>query len=208
MRPGNLPGGGHDKVTWKRSRDLLKRRCDNVSLRRGGDVPQWRYWMFHLGLTGDVVGTYWWDVVDMYHWDVLVAYQWDVVGCFIWNLFEMLWRRTDETSLLRPLETSSRHSNKMSWIRTSETSWRSSIETSLGVSFETYLRCRWDVQRDVVTTLPRRLFAGWGNSVSPKCILYENANKVLGSCSFVFKICSYHIKIVLTHQVNMNLKQY
>ena len=118
MRRGNLPGGGHDKVTWKRSRELLTRRRDNVSLRRGGDVPQWRYWVFHLGLTWDVVGTYWWDVVDMYHWDVMVTYQWDVVGCFIWALFETSWRRTDETTMLRPLETSSRHSNKMSWIRT------------------------------------------------------------------------------------------
>ena len=31
----------------------------------------------------------------------------------------------------------------------------------MGVSFETYLRRRWDVQRDVVTTSPRRLVAGW-----------------------------------------------
>ena len=207
MRPGNLPGGGHDKVTWKRSRDLLTWRRDNVSLRRGGDVPQWRYWVFHLGLTGDVVGTYWWDVVDMYHWVVLVTYQWDVVGCFIWDLFETWWRRTYETSLLRPLETSTRHSNKMSRIRTTETSWQSSIQMSLGVSFEMYLWRGWDVQRDVVTALPRRLFAGWGNSVSSKRVLYENTNKVLGSSSFVFKICSYHIEIVLTYQVNINLKQ-
>ena len=55
---------------------------------------------------------------------------------------------------------------------------------------------------DVVTTSFCRL----GNSVSPKRVLYENENKVLGSCSFVFKICSYHIKFVLTHQVNINLK--
>ena len=40
-------------------------------------------------------------------------------------------------------------------------SWRLSTETPLGVSFDTYLRRRWDVQRDVVTTLPRRLVAGW-----------------------------------------------
>ena len=30
----------------------------------------------------------------------------------------------------------------------------------MGVSFETYLRRRWDVQRDVTTTSPRRLVAG------------------------------------------------
>ena len=43
MRRGNLPDGGHDKITWKRIRDLLTRRRDNVTLRRGGDVPQRRY---------------------------------------------------------------------------------------------------------------------------------------------------------------------
>ena len=65
------------------------------------------------------------------------TYHWDVIGCFIWDLFETSWRRTTETS------------------------WRRSTETSLGVSFETYLRRHWDVQRDVVTTLLRRLVAGW-----------------------------------------------
>ena len=42
MRHGNLSDGGHDKVTSKRSRVLLTRRCNNVILRRGGDVPQRR----------------------------------------------------------------------------------------------------------------------------------------------------------------------
>ena len=42
MRRGNLPHGGHDKVTWKRSRDLLTKCHDNVTLRRGGDMPQRR----------------------------------------------------------------------------------------------------------------------------------------------------------------------
>ena len=49
----------------------------------------------------------------------------------------------------------------MSSRRTTETSWRRSTETSLGVSFETYLGRRWDVQRDIVTTSPRRLAARW-----------------------------------------------
>ena len=49
----------------------------------------------------------------------------------------------------------------MSWRRTTETSWRRSIKMLLGVSFETQLRRRWDVQRDVVTTSPRRFVAGW-----------------------------------------------
>ena len=50
--------------------------------------------------------------------------------------------------MLRSLETLSRRSNKILWRRTT-------------VSFETYLRRRWDVQRDVVTTSLRRLVAGW-----------------------------------------------
>ena len=58
MRRGNLPDGVHGKVISKRSRDLLIRRRDNLTLRRGGDVPPRRYWVFHLGLTGDVVETY------------------------------------------------------------------------------------------------------------------------------------------------------
>ena len=140
------------------------RRRDNVTPRVGGDVPQRRYWVFHLGVTKDVVETYWWDVADTYHWDVLVKYHWDVVGCFIWDLFETSWRRTDGTSSLRRYETSSQHTNKTSWRRTTETSWQRSTETSLGVSFETYTRCHWDVQRDVATTSPWRLVTGWVGS--------------------------------------------
>ena len=36
-------------------RDLLTRRRENVTRRRGGDVPQERFWVFCLGLTGGVV---------------------------------------------------------------------------------------------------------------------------------------------------------
>ena len=57
MRRENLPDGGHDKVTSKRS-DILTRRRDNVTPRGGGDVPQQHYWVFQMGLTGDVVETY------------------------------------------------------------------------------------------------------------------------------------------------------
>ena len=96
-----------------------------VPLRRFGNAPLRRRWVFHLGL------------------------------------FETSWRRTDGTSLLHPFETSLRRSNKMLLRRTTETFWRRSIATSLGVSFGTYLRRRWDVQRDVVTMSPRRLNAGW-----------------------------------------------
>ena len=58
MVVSNLPDGGNDKVTWKLSRDLLTRRRNNITLRRGGDASQRRYWVFHLGLTGDVVERY------------------------------------------------------------------------------------------------------------------------------------------------------
>ena len=52
-------------------------------------------------------------------------------------------------------------------------SWRSSTETSLGVSFESYLRRQWDVQRDVVTTSLTRLVVGW---VERGDISYQNFN--------------------------------
>ena len=55
MKRGTLPYGGHDKVILKRSRDLLTRHRDNVTPRHGGDLSQRCYWVFHLGLTGDVV---------------------------------------------------------------------------------------------------------------------------------------------------------
>ena len=37
---------------------LETRPRDNVTPRRGGDVPQRRYWVFYLGVTEDVVETY------------------------------------------------------------------------------------------------------------------------------------------------------
>ena len=58
MSHRNLPDGSYDKVILKSSRDLLARRCDNATLRRDGDVSQLRFWVFHLGLTRDVVETY------------------------------------------------------------------------------------------------------------------------------------------------------
>ena len=49
----------------------------------------------------------------------------------------------------------------MLWRRTTETPWRRSTQTSLDVSFETYLRRHWNVQREVASTSLRRLVAGW-----------------------------------------------
>ena len=45
----------------------------------------------------------------------------------------------------------------------------------MGVSFETYLRRHWDIQRDIVTTSLRRLVAGWGEIMLNRAIdYYEN----------------------------------
>ena len=69
MRRGNLRDGVHNKVTWKRSRDLLTKRCNNVTPRHGGDVQQWRYWVFHLGLTGGRTnGTLWIRTTETSWW--------------------------------------------------------------------------------------------------------------------------------------------
>ena len=46
----NLLVGGHDKVTLRNIRDLLTKRRNNVTLGRGGDVPQRRHGVLHLGL--------------------------------------------------------------------------------------------------------------------------------------------------------------
>ena len=54
----NLLVGGHDKVTLRNIRDLLTKRRDNVTLGRGGDVPQRHHWVLHSGLASDVVETY------------------------------------------------------------------------------------------------------------------------------------------------------
>ena len=129
--------------------ETYKRRRRDELMGRRGCVPLRR-------LGGATMRRSW-----MFHlrlvWDVVKTYRWE--------------------SLLRPLETSPRRSSKMSWTRITETSWRRSIEKSLSVSFETYLRRRWDLQRDVVTMSPRCLVAGWE---SIWCLLYKqwlcNAN--------------------------------
>ena len=90
----------------------------------------------------------------------------------VWDVFETSWRRTDGTSSLRSHETSSRHISKTPRRPTTDTFSRRSTETLLGVSFETYLRRHWDVQRNVVTTSPRRLVVGWVVSFS-LCIKLE-----------------------------------
>ena len=162
MRHGNLPDGNSDKVTWKYSKDLLpQQHCGNIILRHSGDVPQQYYWVFHLGVTGNIVEMCKREIVDMRHWGVLVIYHWDVIGCFIWDLFEMLCRCTDGTLLIHPPKTPSWHSNKMLWRHTSEMLWQCSTKMSMGIWFVTYLQHHWDVQRDLVTKAPQHLVADW-----------------------------------------------
>ena len=162
MRCENLPDGVHHKVTWKCSRDCSR---DQVSRQRNSET----WWRRSIAtLLGILFGSYSRRSRDVLMWRRgyvplrhLGDVHWDFVGCFIWDLFERWWRRTDESSSLRLFETSSWHSKFTQCRRTTETFWRRSTETSLGVSFETYLWRRWDVQRDVITTSPRRLISGW-----------------------------------------------
>ena len=59
MRRENLLYGGHDKVIWRRSRNRSRdKRPNNVTLRRGGGVPQQRYLVYYLRVIGDVVETH------------------------------------------------------------------------------------------------------------------------------------------------------
>ena len=103
--------------------------------------------MFYLELTGDVVGQTngksWIRTTDT------------SLGVSFESCLRRRGRRTDGTSLLCPIETSSHRSNNMSRRHNTETSWRLSIET--------YLRRRRDILGDVVTPSPRRLVAGWVN---------------------------------------------
>ena len=95
MKRGNLPDGGHDKLTWKCSRGLLTRRSDNVTLRRRRDVlmggrryvPLLVVWfetcfrrrrdvpMVLLRYRHDFL----YFVLETYHWDVLATFRRDVI---------------------------------------------------------------------------------------------------------------------------------
>ena len=163
MRLENLPDGGHVKVIWSRERS---RDCTRDKASRQRDPKTWwrrttatllgvsfgsyrrRRRDVLIGRSGYVPLRRVGDVPLRRHWMFHLRLVWE-------------WRRTDATSSWPSHETSSRHTNKTSWRRITQTSWRRSTETSLDVSFETFLRRHWEVQRDVVTTSPRRLVAGW-----------------------------------------------
>ena len=157
MRLENLPDGGHVKVIWSRersrdcTRDKASRQRDpktwwrrttatllGVSFgsyrRRRRDVLMRRRGYVPLRRLGDVPLRRRWVFHLRLIWDVVETYWWDVVITSPWDVVT--------------------HTNK--------TSWRRTTETSSVVSFETYLRRCWDVQKYVVTTSSWRLVAGWG----------------------------------------------
>ena len=129
MRRENLPALGHVKVIWKHSGD---RRRDKALWSRKSETWLRRTTATLLGVSFETYRRRRRDVLMGRHGYVPLRRLGDVplnvVGCFIWDLFETSWRRTDETSSLRPLETWSRHTNKTSWRRTTEKSWRGSTE--------------------------------------------------------------------------------
>ena len=114
MRRGNLPDTCHENVIWKRSRDQLTKRRNNVTRRRGGDAPKWCYWVFHLEAPQRCTnGTSWIRTTETPRWrtteasfvvsfetclrrrgDVLMwrycyvvsMFHRDVVGCPIWDI--------------------------------------------------------------------------------------------------------------------------
>ena len=143
MRRRNLPDGGNlkmyqittNKASWQRNSDTWWRLTTATLLSiLFGSCRRRRRDVPLRPLVEVTLRCYW-----VFH----LRLVWDVVE-----------------TLLRPLETFSRRSNKALWRRTTETSWQRSTELLLGVSFETYLWRCWDVPRDVVTTFLRRLVAG------------------------------------------------
>ena len=57
-RHGDVLMGRRCYVLLRRRHDVPIRRRGDVPLRRLGDVPTRRRWVFHLGRTCDVAGTY------------------------------------------------------------------------------------------------------------------------------------------------------
>ena len=81
----------------RRRRDVLMGRQGYEKLRRLGDVPLIRRWVFHLRLVWDVEETYWWDVVVMSSWNV-AKISWRCTT-------ETSWRGSTEMSLVVSFET-------------------------------------------------------------------------------------------------------
>ena len=110
MRRGNLPDGGHNKRTWKGSKDLLTRRYDNVNPRRHrfvltgrrryvplrllGGVPLRRCWVFHLRPV--------WDVMEKYHWDVVATFIETSLGVLFETYLRRHWNLQSDVATTSP----------------------------------------------------------------------------------------------------------
>ena len=136
MRRENLPVGGDDKVICKRSWNYSR---DKASRQRNSETWWRRTTVMLLGVSFGSYKRRCRDVLMGHHGKVPLRRR----LVFHLRYMEMLWRRADGASSLRPFETSPRHTNKTSWRRTTDTSWWRSTETLLSVSFERYLRRRW-----------------------------------------------------------------
>ena len=194
MRLENLPDGGHVKVIWSRERsrdctgDKASRQRDSKTwwrrttatllgvsfgtyMRRRRHVLMGRRGYVPLRRLGDVpLRRRWvfhlrliWDVVETYWWDVVITSPWDVVTTY-------------QSDVVKTYH----------WDGLTTFQW-----DVMGVSFETYLRCRWDIQRDVVTTSPQHLVAGWETSLF--CNISSKASEHL------FCWTSFFRKIFLQH---------
>ena len=108
----------------------MRHRRD-LPLRRIGDVPPRRRWVFHLRLdwgvverwqwylvvtySWDVVTTFLNDVVETYHWDVLGMFPRDIVGCFIWDVPPASLGRTERGHYVVVTTSSCRVGRKSWW---------------------------------------------------------------------------------------------
>ena len=89
MRRGNLSDGGHDKITWKRIRHLLTRRRDNVTLRRGVDVPNY------------VIGCFIWDLQETSWTRTTESSWWRTRETLLGVSFETFLRRREDVLMRR-----------------------------------------------------------------------------------------------------------
>ena len=144
------------------SRDLLTRRRENVTPRRGGDVSQQHFWCFI--------------------WDLQETSQRRANGtsCHVIHATETTCQSTTETSFGVSFETFlRRHGDVLMGCccyvllracydvpirRRGDVLLRRLGDVPSRLRWVFYLGRRWDVQRDIIATSPRHLNAGWKTS--------------------------------------------
>ena len=161
MRHGNLSDGGHDKVTWKPSRDLLTSCCSNRT-----QETQWRCTTVMLWCVSfkSYRRCYRGILMDRHDFEPLRCLG-DIPLRCCW-LFHLTYLRHCGDVLMGHCHfVLLRHHNnipiKILWRCTTETSWQHSTETLMGLSFEAYLQCHWDIQGDIFRLSSQHLVAGW-----------------------------------------------